>query len=120
METNRSTSDAGGQPSRENHASANRGVCYGGSARLIDVMFDQLEYLIAHSRRNCPSGCRDCERLEQVSNWLLTPFACPTAASPQPSRCVGLMGLGGAGPILDLTRDRKRVTWTLPAPSRSF
>jgi len=82
METNRSTSDAGGQPSRENHASVNRGVCYTGSAHLIDVMFDQLEYLIAHSRRNCPPGCRDCERLEQVSNWLLTPFCLPDGGDP--------------------------------------
>jgi len=82
METNRSTSDAGGQPSRENDASATRGVCYAGSARLTDVMFDQLEYLIAHSRRNCPPGCRDCERLEQVSNWLLTPFCLPDGGDP--------------------------------------
>ena len=82
METNRSTSDAGGQPSRENHAWANRGVCYVGSARLIDVMFDQLEYLIAHYRRNCPPGCRDCERLEQVSNWLLTPFCLSDGGEP--------------------------------------
>ena len=82
METNRSTSDAGGQPSRENHASVTRGVCYAGSARLADVMFDQLEYLIAHSRRNCPPGCRDCERLEQVSNWLLTPFCLADGGEP--------------------------------------
>jgi hypothetical protein len=82
METNHSTSDAGGQPSRENHASANRGVCYAGSARLIDVMFDQLEYLIAHSRRNCSPGCRDCERLEQVSNWLLAPFCLSDGNEP--------------------------------------
>ena len=82
METNRSTSDAGGQPSRENDASATRGVCYAGSARLTDVMFDQLEYLIAHSRRNCPPGCRDCERLEQVSNWLLTPFCLSDGGEP--------------------------------------
>jgi hypothetical protein len=82
METNRSTSDAGGQPSPENHASAKHGVCYAGSARLTDVMFDQLEYLIAHSRRNCSPGCRDCQRLEQVCNWLMAPFCLSDGDGP--------------------------------------
>ena len=44
------------------------------SPQLIDVMFDQLEYLVAHKSSKCSPGCSDCQRLEQVKNWLLAPF----------------------------------------------
>jgi hypothetical protein len=40
----------------------------------MDVMFDQIEYLIGHADETCPEGCVDCARLEQVKNWLLLPF----------------------------------------------
>ena len=44
-------------------------------APAIDVMFDQLEYLVAHeSDDGCPRGCQECERLRQVQGWLLQPF----------------------------------------------
>jgi len=47
---------------------------YSRPAPVPEVMFDQLEYLLAHTRGECPPFCRDCERLQQVSNWLLLPF----------------------------------------------
>ena len=45
-----------------------------GSAPVADVMFDQLEYLLSHVRQQCPPLCPECERLQQVSTWLLRPF----------------------------------------------
>jgi len=44
-------------------------------APLIDVLFDQLEYLISHTEQECLPGCSDCERLEEVKKLLLAPFA---------------------------------------------
>jgi hypothetical protein len=49
-------------------------VFYVEPAPAIDVMFDQLEYLVAHESNGCPSGCQECERLRQVEGWLLQPF----------------------------------------------
>ena len=43
-------------------------------AETTDVLFDQLEYLIAHVGGNCPPECADCARLEQVRILLLLPF----------------------------------------------
>lgn len=64
MNSNRSTPNAG-EAANPGKPSASRGNCYVASAPLPDVMFDQLEYLLAHS---------DCGRLHQVKNWLLLPF----------------------------------------------
>ena len=41
---------------------------------LVDVLFDQLEYLVTHASQQCLPGCRDCARLEQVEKLLLVPF----------------------------------------------
>lgn len=49
---------------------------------MVDVMFDQLEYLVMHNGPQCPAGCPECARLEQVKNWLLRPFG---AGDPAPS-----------------------------------
>ena len=49
-------------------------VCYVEASPMIDVMFDQLEYLLVHGNRGCPAGCEDCVRLKQVEAWLLQPF----------------------------------------------
>ena len=43
-------------------------------APLMDVMIDQLEYLVAHKSAECPPNCLACERLEQVEGWLMLPF----------------------------------------------
>jgi hypothetical protein len=48
--------------------------CYVASAPVGDVLFDQLEYLVAHSGRDCPPECLECGRLERVKHWLLLPF----------------------------------------------
>jgi hypothetical protein len=46
-------------------------------APLIDVLFDQLEYLVSHMDHGCPPGCPDCSRLEQIVKLLLLPFGAP-------------------------------------------
>jgi hypothetical protein len=39
-----------------------------------EVMMEQLEYLLQHSRSGRHAQCTDCVRLEKVSNYLLAPF----------------------------------------------
>ncbi len=51
-----------------------RRVCYVEPASAVDVMLDQLQYLLGHDGRTCPIGCNDCVRLKQVERWLLQPF----------------------------------------------
>ena len=48
--------------------------CYVASAPVVDVLFDQLQYLVEHSGRDCPPDCLECGRLERVKHWLLLPF----------------------------------------------
>jgi len=40
---------------------------------LLDVLLEQLEYLVAHDD-GCAPGCPDCRRLAQVKRCLLQPF----------------------------------------------
>jgi hypothetical protein len=47
-------------------------------APLIDVLFDQLEYLVSHTGGECPAGCPDCNRFAQIKKLLLVPFASPS------------------------------------------
>lgn len=47
---------------------------YRAAAPVVDVLYDQLAYLVSHADGACPSGCPDCARLEQVKTWLLLPF----------------------------------------------
>jgi hypothetical protein len=49
-------------------------VSYVEPAPMIDVMFDQLQYLLGHESKGCTAGCRDCIRLKQVVGSLLQPF----------------------------------------------
>jgi hypothetical protein len=49
-------------------------VCYIEAAPAMNVMLEQLEYLLAHNSEECPAGCRDCIRLRKVGGWLLRPF----------------------------------------------
>jgi hypothetical protein len=49
-------------------------VSYSEPAPLVDVMFEQLEYLVAHRSAICTPGCSECARLGQVQQWLLRPF----------------------------------------------
>jgi hypothetical protein len=48
--------------------------CYIEAAPTMNVMFDQLEYLLAHESQRCPAGCQDCIRLREIEGWLLQPF----------------------------------------------
>jgi hypothetical protein len=78
MNNNRPTGNAnspkvpGGQLA--NQAARPAQSCYVTSAALVDVLYDQLEYLVAHTGRDCPSDCLECGRLERVKHWLLLPF----------------------------------------------
>ena len=38
------------------------------------VMWEQMEYLMAHVGPSCHPDCPDCTRLEQVRRYLLQPF----------------------------------------------
>jgi len=49
-----------------------------GPARISDVLFDQLEYLVALTAGKCSEDCPDCRRLQMVTDWLLLPFRCRT------------------------------------------
>ena len=55
-----------------------RNACHSASfiepAPMIDVLFDQLEYLVSHRGPECPVGCPDCDGLEQIRKLLLLPF----------------------------------------------
>jgi len=39
-----------------------------------EVMMEQLEYLLVHSRSGRHAECLDCVRLEKISSYLLAPF----------------------------------------------
>ena len=43
------------------------------AARLGEVLFEQLNYLLDHAG-NCSPGCPDCARLVAARAWLLLPF----------------------------------------------
>jgi len=49
-------------------------TCYVEAASDIDVMFDQIEYLLDHQGPACGPECADCARLWQVKSALLSPF----------------------------------------------
>jgi hypothetical protein len=72
------------EPDATNEASADQmenaeGVEYVAPAQVIDVLFEQLEYLATHLRKTeeCPTACRVCARLDLVSRFLLSPFRDP-------------------------------------------
>ena len=43
------------------------------AADLVDVLFEQVEYLVNHGRE-CRAGCADCVRLTRMKSCLLRPF----------------------------------------------
>ena len=71
-------SDVTSQQSAE-QTPAGPSVDYVPAAPLIEVLFEQLEYLAAHltNGEDCPSACPLCARLDQVSRSLLSPFSGP-------------------------------------------
>jgi hypothetical protein len=72
--------DAQSQKGTASQAAASQSKCYIATSPMSEVMFDQLEYLLAHSAeraklgQQCTPECMDCGRLQQVKNWLLMPF----------------------------------------------
>jgi hypothetical protein len=75
MNTDRTTGNAKIPAMPANvHFSRTPQSCYVASAPVADVLFDQLQYLVAHSGRDCPPECLECGRLERVKHWLLLPF----------------------------------------------
>jgi len=74
MDFDRSLSNTADQPSNAKPAAVEPNLHNLKTAPLIDVLYEQLEYLIGHSGGNCPPDCKDCRRLQQVTNWLLLPF----------------------------------------------
>jgi hypothetical protein len=71
-------------PSRPEHREADRSTFFIEPAPLVDVLFDQLEYLVAHPGQECSRGCPECDRLEQIRKLLLVPFQ----SRKSPDRCV--------------------------------
>jgi len=53
---------------------AARQSCYLAPAPAAAVMWEQMEYLMAHAGSSCHPDCPDCTRLEQVMRHLLQPF----------------------------------------------
>jgi hypothetical protein len=74
MDFYRSLSDTADRPSIATPGVIERNVYNSKTAPLIDVMYEQLEYLVGHSDGDCLPDCMDCRRLQQVINWLLLPF----------------------------------------------
>jgi hypothetical protein len=74
MSRDRSMSETGTQSSAANPAGSGRPADFIQPAPLGDILFEQLEYLVAHATQACAPGCSDCARLQQVKSWLLLPF----------------------------------------------
>ena len=68
-------------PSPPTSVNEGRRSCYIEPASLVDVMFDQLAWLLEHANASCPPECPHCARLEQVKNLLLLPFQVPDEPS---------------------------------------
>ncbi len=60
-------------PDAAENIEAQPSITYLPAAAVIDVLFEQLDYLLYHAD-SCQPGCADCRRLEQVKRSLLQPF----------------------------------------------
>lgn len=79
MDWERQVSDAAEQQAATSPAEASNSSI-AGPAQVIDVLFDQLQYLVGHVEGNCSTECPDCRRLQMVTQWLLLPFRCRSRA----------------------------------------
>ena len=85
MDSNRSTSAAANRPCATRPVAGVRSACYVDSAPLMEVMLDQLRYLLSHKSPGCLPDCAACARLAGVESWLLLPFrATATQGSTPP------------------------------------
>ena len=55
-----------------------RRSCYIEPASPVEVMFDQLAWLLEHTSESCSPECPHCARLEKVKDLLLVPFQVQT------------------------------------------
>jgi hypothetical protein len=60
--------------------------CYLDPAPMLEIMLEQLHFLVEHASEHCPPECPDCARVAQVRNWLLLPFL--PAKHPPNSRSI--------------------------------
>lgn len=79
MDWERQMSDAAEQQAATSPAETSN-LSIAGPAQVIDVLFDQLQYLVGHGGGNCSEACPDCRRLQMVADWLLLPFRCRSRA----------------------------------------
>ena len=85
MGSNRSTSTAAASGSYTTSGVAGvRSACYVYQAPVMEVLLDQLRYLIRHKTPDCPAGCADCERLAGAQSWLLLPFRATATQGARP------------------------------------
>jgi hypothetical protein len=66
--------------------SEGRRFCYIEPPSLVEVMFDQLAWLLEHASAGCAPECPHSARLEKIKNLLLVPFQVSTGplAVPEP------------------------------------
>ncbi|HUI77920.1 MAG TPA: hypothetical protein VLY24_08380 [Bryobacteraceae bacterium] len=87
MNSERPTAETQSASAAASESVVSRSGCYLAASPMGDVLFDQLDYLLAHvaerthGSQPCAPDCMDCGRLQQVKNWLLMPFH--TAIHPQ-------------------------------------
>ena len=74
MDFYRSPSDTENRPAIATPAVIERRVLTLKAAPSTDVMYEQLDYLVGHSDEDCPSDCKDCDRLQKIRTLLLLPF----------------------------------------------
>src|SRR5580704_15412293 len=74
MQSDPLISELADQTSVAREAMPGHQVCYIEAAPTMYVMFEQLEYLLAHETQECLAGCGDCRRLREIEGWLLQPF----------------------------------------------
>ncbi len=73
MHTQSSNADEGNGIGPSGNSADSRAP-YLAMAPLDDVMFEQLEYLLAHTSVDCAPECAECTRLAHIQKWLLLPF----------------------------------------------
>ena len=92
MSCDRSISRATNRTGISNQTESGQRMRYFGPASMIDLMFDELEYLLARESRGGPARSEDCKRRKRVGGWLLLPsaylnmrFITDLKSSPSPS-----------------------------------
>ena len=48
--------------------------CYINPAPVLEIMMEQLRFLVEHASEDCAHDCAECARMAQIQSWLLRPF----------------------------------------------